>query len=181
MKIGITFTDDKPVMSIGGLEGIIMILWGRTEHTVSKNPMDDTISTSFRFFIMQEGNEWRFDYQSNCKYTRDEDRRVIDDLLAKANQAIIEKNATNLSHEFNALNDIEPYGFGGLFRQMNERHAPKFESGSYAQSYNEAVVKMRQELRNHLQLEEIESDEHLKSFVFQIPLETIWVDETSSR
>lgn len=181
MKVSITFTDGKPVMSIGGLEGMLMILWGRTEHIVSRNPMDDTLSTTFRFFIAQEGNGWRFDYKSNCKYTHDEDRKVIDDLLAKANGAIIKKRTTDLSREFNALNNLEPYDFGGLFSQMNERRSPKFENDSYAESYNEAIAKMREELESRLTRNVIESDEHLNSFVFQIPLETICVDDTTEK
>ena len=175
MRVGISFAGTIPVLSIGDLEGTILVLWGRTQHIVSKDPMNDTLSTWFNFFIEQEGNSWNFGYKSNCEHTLEEDRRVIDNLLGKANRAIVEKKATDLSDEFNALNSIEPYSFGGLFSLMDERHEPAFGN----KDPNQMLVEIREKLRNGLTVVEIESDEHLKSFVFQNPLETIWVADSS--
>jgi hypothetical protein len=177
MKIGIRFSDTIPVMSIGSLEGIIMNLWGRAEYIVNNDPMNDTLSTWFRFFIVQEENEWKFDYRSNCQYSDEEGQQIFDNLLGKANQAIVHKKETDLSHEFNALNIREPYSFGGLFSQMNEHYYPGFES----KDQNGIFSEMREKLRSSLTLDEIESDEHLKSFVFQTPLETIFVDTSRGK
>ena len=175
MKVSITFTDDKPVMSIGGLHGTLMMLSGRTEHIVSKDPMNDTLSTWIHFSIVQEDNGWKFDYQSNCQYTREEDKRVIDDLLAKAKRAIIEKKTTDLSREFNALDNMQPYNFVGLYRRVNDHHEPFQEY----HTWNQQLAEMRERLSSSLSPDEIESDKHLKSFVFQTPLETIWADLSS--
>ena len=176
MKVAITFSDGIPSLSVWSLQGTIMLLWGRTEHIVSKDPMNDTISTWFNFFIERKAGGWRFDYRSNCKYSRDEDQRILLNLLNKANQAIMQNQATDLSQEFNALNMIEPYSIGGLFSRMDERYEPVIDN----KDYNRVMAEMREKLKSNITVDEIESDEHLKSFVFQIPLETIWVDETSN-
>ena len=176
MKIGIRFSHNIPLMSIGSLEGTIMNLWGKTEYWVSKDPMNDTLSTWFSFFIVQQDNQWRFDYRSNCKYSRDEDQQILGDLLGKANRAIMQMEVADLSQEFNALNAREPYIFGGLFSRMNEHYYPIFESKDQSLIFAE----MREKLRSSLTSNEIESDEHLKSFVFQTPLETIFVNDSSS-
>lgn len=125
MKVEIVFVKGEPKMSIYGLEGIVVHLSGRTEYIVSKNPMADTLATWFNFFIEKCDQGWIFGYKSNCKYTRDDAKRILSDLVDKANKAIKEKQAIDLSQEFDALDqNVEPYVFGGLFAQMNERYAP---------------------------------------------------------
>src|ERR1041384_4303851 len=176
MKVDITFSGDTPQISVGGLEGVLLILWGRTIHVISKDPTDDTLSTWLDFFIEPEGNSWRFNYRSNRVFAQELESRVMENLLTKANQAIAQKKVMDLSNEFNALNDLEPYTFGGLFARMDERHNPIFKS----KDRNEALTKMREELKIRLALDEIESDEHLRNFVLQIPVKAIWVDHTSS-
>lgn len=175
MKINITFQDNKPKLSIYGLEGVLLQLWGRTEHIVSKDPMADTISTWFSFFIEQADNNWKFSYKSNCDYIQEERKRVLRNLLDKANQAIVQKQPVDLSQEFDSLDQIvEPYTFGGLFAQMNERHVPVSANADL----NLDIAEMREILKRSMTADELETDEHLKSFVFQIASEIIWVDET---
>ncbi|MFT3894059.1 MAG: hypothetical protein QM730_20710 [Anaerolineales bacterium] len=181
MKASITFSDDMPKISIGGLDGVLMHLWGRTEHIFSKDPTDDTIATWFNFFIEQKVDGWSFNYRSNRVFSQDDENRVLENLLAKANQAIAHREAIDLSQEFNALNSIEPYRFGGLFTRMDDRHNPIFENkGDYNKDYDDARAKLREELKVHLTPSEIGLDEHLRNFILQIPLETIWVDHTST-
>ena len=160
-------------MSIGDLQGTVMRLSGRTEHIVSKDPINDTLSTWFQFSIVQEDYGWKFDYKSNCQFTREEDKKMIDDLLTKAKRAIIEKKVVDLSQEFNALDNIEPYNFDGLFRRVSDSDEPEYRA------WNQQLEEMRERLRNSLSSDEIESDKHLKSYVFQTPLETIWIDDNS--
>jgi hypothetical protein len=181
MKASITFTGNIPKISIGGVDGVLMHLWGRTEHVFSKDPTDDTIATWFNFFVEQEDDDWSFNYRSNRVFSQDDENRVLENLLAKANQALADKKTMDLSQEFNALNSIEPYTLGGLFTQMDSRHNPIFENkGDYNESYNDARAKVREELKVRLTSSEIESDEHLRNFVLQIPREIIWVDHTST-
>ncbi len=175
MKVSITFSGGTPHISIGGLEGVLLVLWGRTIHVISKDPTDDTLSTWIDFFIEQEGNGWRFDYRSNRVFVQEGENSVMGNLLTKANQAITQKRVMDLSQEFNALNILEPFVFGGLFARMSERHNPIYES----EDHNLALAKMREELRIRLTLNEIESDEHLRNFVLQLPVQPIWVDHTS--
>ena len=176
MKVGIIFSGNTPHISIGSLEGVLLLLWGRTIHVISKNPNDDTIGTWLNFFIEQEHIGWRFDYRSNRVFAQETEKTVMETLLNRANQAIAQMKAIDLSQEFDALNILEPFVFGGLFARMDERHNPIFES----KDRNQALAKMREELRIHLAPNEIESDEHLKTFVLQLPVEPIWVDHTSS-
>ncbi len=177
MKINIVFKGNEPKFSIYGLEGVLLLLWGRTEHIVSKDPLADTLSTWFHFFIVESENSWKFSYESNCDYTQEARKRVLRDLLDKANQAITWKQPVDLSPEFNALDQIvEPYIFGGLFAGMNERHAPI----SAHADLNVDIAEMREILKRTMTTEELAVDEHLKNFVSQTSAETIWVDETST-
>jgi hypothetical protein len=177
MKVEIAFVNGEPKMSIYGLEGVVMHLYGRTEYIVSKDPMTDTLSTWFHFFIEKSNQSWTFGYKSNCEYTRDDAKRILRDLVNKANKAIKEKQSIDLSQEFNALdNNVEPYIFGGLFAQMNERYVPVSLYGDL----NQDIAKMRETLRKGMTAEQLEADEHLKNFVYQIPSEIIWVDDTKT-
>ena len=108
-------------------------------------------------------------------YSQDYENKVLENLLTKANHAIERKETVDLPKEFNELNKLEPYTFSGLFTQMDKRHNPIFES----KDINQALTEMREKLKSRLTLNEIESDEHLRNFVLQVPLETIWVDDTS--
>ena len=177
MKIGITFSGNVPKITIYGLSGILLSLSGRTEIIVSKDPTVDTLAVWFHFFIEKIDNDWHFDYRSNCKYTSKEKIDILQNILDKANQAIAQKKAVDLSQEFHALNIVEPYSFGGLYSQMNERYGPVFAN----EEPNQDIEDMRETLKRTMTPIEIESDEHIKSFVLQIPLEIIWVDESSGK
>lgn len=177
MKVEIVFVDDEPKMSIYGLEGIVISLFGRTEYIVSNNPMADTLSTWFDFFIEKSDDGWMFGYKSNCEYTQDDARRILGDLVNKSNKAIKEKRSIDLTQEFDALDkNVEPYNFVGLFAKMNERFSPISLHGDI----NQDILEMREFLRKCMSVEQLEFDEHIKNFVFKTPAETIWVDATST-
>jgi hypothetical protein len=167
MRIELTFTDDQPLFAVYGLEGTFVRLYGRTEYSISKDPWAETIGTSLSFFIKWKDNRWEIGYKSNRQYTQEEHIRLIHTVLNKANQALAQKQPTELSQEFTALDQIEPFAFGGLYRQMNEHDEPMYESWD----------QMRERLRNSVTLKEIEADDHLKNWLNGTNT-TIWGDET---
>jgi hypothetical protein len=167
MRITLTYTDDEPRFAVYGLEGKFVRLYGRTEYIVSNDPWAETIGTVLRFFIEWKDNGWEMGYRSNRQYTQDEHIRIMHNLLNKANQAIAQKQPTELSQEFTALDQIEPFAFGGLYRQMNEHYEPMYESWDH----------MREKLRNSMTLKEIEGDDHLKNWLNGTDT-TIWGDVT---
>ena len=177
MKIGIAFSGNVPKITIYGLSGILLSLLGRIETIVSKDPTVDTLAVWFHFFIEQRDKGWQFDYRSNCKYTSKEKIEILQNILDKANRAIAQKKAADLSQEFHALNSMEPYSFGGLYSQMNELYGPVFSN----RDPNQDIEDMREILKSSMTLNEIESDEHMKNFVLQNSLKIIRVDESSGK
>jgi hypothetical protein len=176
MKVNLIFRDGEPRLAIYGLEGVIVSLYGRTVHVISKDPWEDDLSTSTYFFVEQQNHLWRFGSQSNCRYSQAAHNFIFNALLDKANQALAQAQPTDLSQEFTALNQIEPFCFGGLFPRMNEQHYPIFEHAGTNLDFDE----MREKLKQSMTPEEIEADEDLQNFVYQIPVETILVDETAA-
>ena len=174
MKINLDYFDGKPKMRIGELEGILLELSGRTTYIVSMNWMDDYLSTWWSFFIAHEKDKWKFDYRSNCQYSNEEGIAVMNNLLHLANHAISMEQSIDLSDAFEALDSYDPFSFRGLYSQMNERRGPIFTH----RDPNNDLEEMRQILKNCMTAEEIEADKHLKHFVFKIPMEIIWVDDT---
>ena len=175
MKIQIVFVDNKPKISIYGLIGIVVHLSGRREYVVSKDSLTDSLSSWFDFFIKETDHGWMFGYKSNYEYTQDDAKIILKELVDKANKAITEKQSIDLSQEFYTLDkDLEPFTFGGLFAQMNERNAPVSLYGNI----NQDIAEMRRMLSNCMTIEQLEADEHLKNFVYQIPAKIIRIDDT---
>ncbi len=175
MKVEIVFVNDKPKMSIYGLEGVLLELDGRPEYIVRKDPQADTLAAWFKFFIERDGHNWSFGYKSNYSDNREKQKRILSELLDKANGAIKRRTSVDLSREFDAFNEeIEPFVFSGLFAQMNERYHPI----SLYEDLNQDIDQMRAFIKENVYPEQLEKDEHIYNFVNQIPVEIIWVDDT---
>jgi hypothetical protein len=177
MKINIIYYEDEPKISWYQLKGVLLQLFGRTAHIISKDPMTDDLSCWYIFFIEQQNNNWRFGYKSNCKFTLEYDMLILNNLLDKANQALAQKCSMDLSQEFIALDRIEPYSFGGLFERMNASHQPDYDN----QNPNRDLDSMREILRNNTKPEEVEADVRLKNFILGIPDEILFIDETQPK
>jgi hypothetical protein len=172
MKVNLTFNDDCPRLSIYGLEGTILKLSGRTVYIVTQ---DIDLSARLFFFVEQQENGWQFCFRSNAHYSQSE-MVIINNLLDKANQAIVQKQSVELSQEFNAIDKFEPYDFGGLFTKFTERYDPIFE----CHDPNLGIEKMRKKLETSMSTEEIQADAHLRQFINNAPSEIIWIDSSNA-